>query len=75
MVATPVADAAAPALSATVKTTLNVPGPLKTCEAVGDEEIVSGVPSPHCHVYETIQPFGDEEPAPSTSIGIPTRPA
>jgi hypothetical protein len=71
MMAIVLADACAPALSDVIRMTVNDPGAEKTWEAVGDEEMVSEVPSPHCHVYVTAQPFGDVEPEPSTVISVP----
>jgi hypothetical protein len=64
-----VEEAVAPALSVVVSVTLNVPVLLKTCEVVGDEELVVLVPSPHCHEYCVIHPFGDVEFTPSKLTG------
>jgi hypothetical protein len=65
-------ESVAPALSVIVSVTLNVPVLLKTCEVVGDEELVVLVPSPHCHEYCVIHPLGDVEFPPLKLTARPT---
>jgi hypothetical protein len=48
---------------------------LKTCDAVGDDEGIAPVPSPHSHLYVVIEPVGACEPAPLTTSETPCWPA
>jgi len=75
MVAAALDESVAPALSVIVKVRLNVPALTNVCEAVGDDELVTLLPSPHCHVYLMIDPVGACDPPPFTTSEIPCWPA
>ena len=62
-------DAVAPALSCTVRVTVNVPADEKEC-AVDDPLLVP--PSPKFHDHETTLPSGSWEPVPLNEMLCPT---